>query len=54
MMMQENYYELLADDGLHLSEKGYDLLYDLVFSEITKLINYQGVLKDWDEYLEEY
>lgn len=54
MMIQENYYELLADDGLHLSEEGYDLLYDLVFSELTKLINYQGVLKDWDEYIEEY
>lgn len=48
----ENYIELLSDDGLHLSEKGYDLLYDLVFSELTKLINYQGVLKDWDEFEE--
>ncbi|HOQ17070.1 MAG TPA: GDSL-type esterase/lipase family protein [Defluviitaleaceae bacterium] len=44
-----NYEELLGDDGLHLSEKGYDLLYDLTFSELTKLINYEGVLKDWDE-----
>ncbi|WP_058486237.1 SGNH/GDSL hydrolase family protein [Defluviitalea phaphyphila] len=44
----ENYKELISEDGLHLSKKGYDLLYDLIFSELTKLINYEGVLKDWD------
>lgn len=43
-----DYSELLSDDGLHLSEKGYDLLYDLTFLELTKLIKYEGVLKDWD------
>ena len=42
-----DYSELLSDDGLHLSEKD-TILYDLTFLELTKLINYEGVLKDWD------
>ncbi|PHV71593.1 hypothetical protein CS063_03245 [Sporanaerobium hydrogeniformans] len=36
----------LLEDGLNLNQKGQDFLYDLVFIELTKLINYQGVLKD--------
>ncbi|NLK20688.1 MAG: hypothetical protein GX308_01095 [Epulopiscium sp.] len=54
MISYGDYVDLLADDGLHLNEKGYDLLYDLIFSELTKLVNYQGLLKDWDEFEEEY
>lgn len=54
VILHENYAELLSEDGLHLGEKGYDLLYDLTFLELTKLINYQGVLKDWDDLPTEY
>ena len=36
----------LQEDGVHLSLKGYDHLYDCVFSELTKLIDYEGILKD--------
>lgn len=43
---QENYCNFLADDGVHLNEAGYDLLFDTVFAEFTKLINFQGVLKE--------
>ncbi|MCT4543587.1 MAG: GDSL-type esterase/lipase family protein [Vallitalea sp.] len=46
MLNQENYIDLLAADGIHLNEKGYDLLFDTVFAEFTKLINFQGVLKE--------
>ncbi|MDF2612921.1 MAG: hypothetical protein K0S71_707 [Clostridia bacterium] len=45
---KEDYMEYVAADGFSLSQKGQDLLYDLVFIELTKLINYQGVLKDRD------
>ena len=45
---KENYSEFIGEDGFSISQKGHDLLYDLVFSELTRLINYQGVLKDRD------
>lgn len=45
----ENYMDCLQYDGLHLNRKGYDLLYDCIFSSITKLINYEGILKDFDD-----
>ncbi len=45
--------DLLSTDGLHFSIEGYNLLYDVIFSEITKLINYQGVLKDHEPFLHE-
>lgn len=50
MVLDKADYETvyLKEDGIHLSQKGQDLLYDLVFLELTKLINYQGVLKDRD------
>ncbi len=48
-----NCKEYLSEKGLGLNQNGQDLLYDLVFVEMTKLINYQGVLKDRDEIYEE-
>lgn len=42
----DNYHEYIAEDGFHLNQKGYDFLFDTVFAEFTKLINYQGVLKE--------
>ena len=50
-MIQEsngNINEYLQDDGVHLSYKGYDCMYDCIFSELTKLINYEGILKDYN------
>ena len=38
--------EFLNEEGTALNEKGVDLLYDVTFIELTRLINYQGVLKD--------
>lgn len=38
--------DYLAQEGIGLSQQGADLLYDAVFIELTKLINYQGVLKE--------
>ncbi|TCT15349.1 lysophospholipase L1-like esterase [Natranaerovirga pectinivora] len=40
---------LFQEDGIHLSKAGYDLLYDTVFGEFTKLINYEGLLKDREQ-----
>ncbi|MEG0388995.1 MAG: hypothetical protein RR582_11755 [Niameybacter sp.] len=40
----ETFY--LEENGLRLNQKGEDLLYDMLFIELTRLINYQGVLKD--------
>ncbi|WP_069997309.1 SGNH/GDSL hydrolase family protein [Cellulosilyticum sp. I15G10I2] len=48
MSTKGDYMEYIGDDGYSISQKGHDLLYDLVFIELTKLINYQGVLKDRD------
>lgn len=48
LLTKEDYIQYLGDDGFSLNQKGHDLLYDLVFIELTKLINYQGVLKDRD------
>ena len=36
----------LQEDGVHLSLTGSDHLFDSVFSELTKLIDYEGILKD--------
>ncbi|TCK92854.1 lysophospholipase L1-like esterase [Natranaerovirga hydrolytica] len=41
-----NNEDLFQDDGIHLSTKGYDLLFDTFFSAFTKLINYEGLIKD--------
>ncbi len=48
MITKEDYIDYLAEDGFTMNQKGHDQLYDLVFMELTKLINYQGVLKDRD------
>lgn len=48
-----DYKEYINEKGLGLNQNGQDLLYDLVFVEMTKLINYQGVLKDREESYEE-
>lgn len=48
VIQKEDYRDYTGEDGFSLSQKGHDLLYDLVFIELTKLINYQGVLKDRD------
>lgn len=40
---EENY---LCKEENSLNEKGLDLFYDMVFIELTRLINYQGVLKN--------
>ena len=45
---QGNIKEYLQDDGVHLSYKGYDCMYDCIFSELTKLINYEGILKNYN------
>ncbi len=44
----EDIVSCLQEDGVHLSQKGYDLLYDCIFSGITRLVNYEGILKDYD------
>ncbi|MHC1748828.1 MAG: SGNH/GDSL hydrolase family protein [Cellulosilyticaceae bacterium] len=36
----------LEEDGETFTQKTHDLIYDMIFIELTKLINYQGVLKD--------
>ncbi|WP_053986217.1 SGNH/GDSL hydrolase family protein [Niameybacter massiliensis] len=47
MRKQPQYEEqFINEEGTALNEKGVDLLYDIVFIELTRLINYQGVLKD--------
>lgn len=43
-----DYEDCIQPDGLHVSQKGYDHLYDLVFSGLTKLINYEGIMKDYE------
>lgn len=43
-----NYINYLQEDGVHLSEKGYDCLYDCIFSGISRLIDHEGILKDYD------
>jgi len=48
LLAKEDYTQYIGEDGFSLSQKGHDLLYDLVFMELTKIINYQGVLKDRD------
>lgn len=48
MQSKENYLDYIGEDGYTINQKGHDLLYDLVFIELTKLINYKGVLKDRD------
>lgn len=46
VLCQDNYERYISDDGVHLNEDGYDLLFDTVFAEFTKYINFQGVLKE--------
>lgn len=46
VISQENYERFISEDGVHLNKDGYDLLFDTVFAEFTKYINYQGVLKE--------
>lgn len=41
--------EILQEDGVHLSNKGYDLMYDCIFSAITRLITRDGILKDYND-----
>lgn len=53
MNLEEGYEVLIAEDGLHLNQQGQDALYDMTFIELTKLINYKGVLKDRDAVSEE-
>lgn len=43
-----NIENFLQEDGVHLNSTGYDCLYDCIFSEITKLITYEGILKDYN------
>lgn len=42
-MNKEKY---ILEDGYGLTQEGENLLYDLVFIELTRLIDYQGVLKN--------
>ena len=46
MSKKLNYEELLEKNGLGFNQNGQDFLYDIIFIEMTKLINYQGVLKE--------
>lgn len=39
---------LFQSDGLHLSRFGYNALYDAVFSGLSRLISYEGILKEYD------
>lgn len=48
LIEKESFKAFTGEDGYSISQRGHDLLYDLVFIELTKLINYQGVLKDRD------
>ena len=45
---KEDYLDYMAQDGTNLNQKGQELLYDMAFLELAKLINYQGVIKDRD------
>lgn len=53
MNLEEGHKVFIAEDGKHLNQQGQDALYDMTFIELTKLINYQGVLKDRDVRIEE-
>lgn len=53
MDSEERYEAFIAEDGIHLNQKGQDALYDMAFIELTKLINYTGVLKDRDVIIED-
>lgn len=49
LIEQEDYCEkYLTAEGISLNQEGEDLLYDMTFIELIRLINYQGVLKDRD------
>lgn len=41
-----NKEKYILQDGYGLTQEGENLLYDLIFIELTKLIDYQGVLKN--------
>lgn len=37
------------DDGIHLSRLGYNCLYDCIFSSISRLVDREGILKDYPD-----
>lgn len=43
---EEEYTSLFQDDGVHLSEKAYDYLYDSIFCAITRMVDRNGILKE--------
>ena len=45
MLKKFNYENMLDIHGHGLNQIGHDFLYDTVFIELTKLMNYQGVLR---------
>lgn len=53
LIEKEDYKDYLGEDGISLNQKGHDVLYDLAFLELIKLINYQGVIKDRDVIFED-
>lgn len=42
----EEFTSFFQYDGIHLSKKGYDFLYDSVFSALTRLVDRNGILKE--------
>lgn len=44
--LPNSYQNYLNEEDNTLNGKGSDLLYDMIFIELTRLINYQGVLKN--------
>ena len=43
---EEEFSTLFQQDGVHLSERGYDYLYDSIFSAITRIVDRNGILKE--------
>ena len=42
----DTFYSFFQEDGIHLSEQGYDHLYDCIFSMMTRLVDRNGILKE--------
>jgi len=42
---EEEFSTLFQQDGVHLSERGYDYLYDSIFYAITRIVDRNGILK---------
>ena len=42
---EEEFSTLFLQDCVHLSERGYDYLYDSIFSAITRIVDRNGILK---------